>query len=91
MRSVVISVYGTGFSHLLVKSLGWIAVVVFAVLCFLLVVYWRAWIEVKQQPREKMFFCSKHGPISMKHTIQFAGVDYCPRCYNDRLVEAEKL
>ena len=53
--------------------------------------YLRAWFEVKALPKSEVFLCDKHGPIQKESTITFMGVPYCPRCFHERMNNAERI
>jgi hypothetical protein len=57
------------------------------VFCVLLATY----LEEKARPREAMFLCHKHGAIRKDHLIFFAGTEYCPICFHERLTTAEEI
>jgi hypothetical protein len=48
-----------------------------------------AYIDVKNKPREEMFWCTKHGPIRKQHTLPLfpelggrpLNSHVCPMCY----------
>jgi len=63
---------------------------------YILYLWVDAIVRVKMTPREAMFVCDKHGAIRQKHIIKFQigpneYVDYCPRCFHERLQNAEKV
>lgn len=47
--------------------------------------------EVKNRPREPMFWCHKHGHFRRKHVLPIPGMtDVCPMCYREAWDKAEQ-
>lgn len=58
---------------------------------YVLWLFLSAYLEVKAQPREAMFWCTKHGMMRKKDCISFMGMDYCILCWHERVKSQEKV
>lgn len=49
-----------------------------------------AYYQVKNTPREDMFWCHKHGTIRKKLVLDLGYTQVCPLCYREALEKAEQ-
>lgn len=85
---------------LILKHYGWLLFIIFLILAIAVgSAIVEAYVDVKNKPREPMFWCNKHGYFRMKHTLPLfpelggkaQNSHMCPSCYHETVFKNIKV